>query len=44
MKMKGKEFLGYCYVKPVGFKNNKDFDFWVNLCSEFNDKAKSSKE
>ncbi len=44
MKMRGKEYLGYCYVEPVGFMNNKDFDFWVNLCSEFNDKAKSSKE
>jgi hypothetical protein len=44
MKMRGKEYLGYCYVEPVGFMNNKDFDFWVNLCLEFNDKAKSSKE
>jgi hypothetical protein len=44
MKMKGKEYLGYCYVEPAGFKNNKDFDFWINLCLQFNDKAKSSKK
>jgi TfoX N-terminal domain len=44
MIMKGKEYKGYCYVKPTGFKNKKDFEFWINLCLEFNDRAKSSKK
>ncbi|MBS1682457.1 MAG: TfoX/Sxy family protein [Bacteroidetes bacterium] len=44
MIMKGKEYKGYCYVEPTGFKNNKDFEFWINLCLDFNDKAKSSKK
>ncbi|MBK8944420.1 MAG: TfoX/Sxy family protein [Ignavibacteriae bacterium] len=41
--MKGKDFKGYCYVKPEGFKTKKDFDFWIKLCLEFNKEAKSSK-
>ncbi len=41
--MKGKEYKGYCYVEPIGIKNKKDFEFWVNLCLDFNDKAKPSK-
>lgn len=43
MVMKGKEYKGYCYVEPIGIKNKKDFEFWVNICLDFNDKAKSSK-
>ena len=44
MIMKGKEYKGYCYVEPVGFKNKEDFDFWIKLCLDFNDRAKSSKK
>ena len=41
--MKGKEFKGYCYVEPEGFNTSKQFDFWINLCLDFNKDAKSSK-
>jgi len=44
MIMKGKEYKGYCYVEPVGYTNNKDFEYWINLCLDFNDRAKSSKK
>lgn len=44
MMMKGKEYKGYCYIEPIGIKNKKDFEFWVNLCLEFNDKAKASRK
>jgi hypothetical protein len=44
MIMKGKEYKGYCYVEPTGFKNKKDFEFWIDLCLDFNNKAKSSKK
>lgn len=44
MIMKGKEYKGYCYIEPAGFKNKKDFEFWINLCLDFNSKAKSSKK
>jgi hypothetical protein len=44
MIMKGKELKGYCYVKPEGFAKARDFTFWINLCLDFNDRAKSSKK
>lgn len=42
MIMKGKEYIGYCYVEPNGFENKKDFEFWMNICLGFNEKAKAS--
>jgi hypothetical protein len=39
MIMKGKEYKGYCYVEPIGLKSKKDFEFWINLCIDFNHKA-----
>ncbi|WP_127129587.1 TfoX/Sxy family protein [Pseudoflavitalea rhizosphaerae] len=44
MIMKGRELTGYCYVSPEGFKTKKDFEYWVKLCLEFNNKAKASKK
>jgi hypothetical protein len=42
--MKGKEYKGYCYINPEGFKDIKDFDFYVNLCLDYNKIAKASKK
>ncbi|MBX2953824.1 MAG: TfoX/Sxy family protein [Leadbetterella sp.] len=42
MIMKGRELKGYCYVEPAGFRSQKDFEFWMNLCINFNDRAKPS--
>jgi TfoX/Sxy family transcriptional regulator of competence genes len=44
MVMKGKEYKGYCYVSPDGIKAKKNFEFWLNLCLDFNKRAKSSKK
>lgn len=44
MMMKGKELNGYCYVEPIGISNKKDFEYWINLCVDFNKKAKASKK
>lgn len=44
MIMKGKEYKGYCYVELLGYRSNKDFEFWINLCLAFNSRAKSSKK
>jgi len=44
MIMRGKEAKGYCYVTPEGFRSRKDFEFWVNLCLQYNPKAKASKK
>jgi hypothetical protein len=42
--MKGRETRGYCYVEPEGFRNREDFEYWVELCLDFNDRAKSSRK
>lgn len=43
MIMKDKELKGYCYVGPGGFNSRKDFEYWVNLCLDYNERAKPSK-
>ena len=35
---------GYVMVDDTGMKSKKEFDYWINLCLEFNSKAKSSKK
>ncbi|MGV3540575.1 MAG: TfoX/Sxy family protein [Rufibacter sp.] len=44
MLMKGKKLTGYCYVLPTGFNAEADFQYWMNLCLDFNKKAKPSKK
>jgi len=44
MIMKGREYKGFGYVSPEVLKSKKDFDYWINLCLEFNNKAKASKK
>ncbi len=36
MLMKGKEYKGYCYINPEGFKNKKDFDYLMKICLDYN--------
>jgi TfoX N-terminal domain len=42
--MKGKEYKGYCYINPEGFQSNNDFEYFVNLCLDYNKIAKTSKK
>ncbi|MET3037404.1 TfoX/Sxy family protein [Chryseobacterium sp. NRRL B-14859] len=44
MIMRGKQLKGYCYVEPVGFQKPDDFEYWINICLEYNEKAKASKK
>ncbi|WP_236976589.1 TfoX/Sxy family protein [Membranihabitans maritimus] len=44
MIMKGRKYKGYCYVNSAGYIHKTDFDFWIQLCLEFNKSAKSSKK
>ncbi|HTF20197.1 MAG TPA: TfoX/Sxy family protein [Chryseolinea sp.] len=44
MIMRGKEIKNYCYVGPIGFKSKRDFEFWMQLCLDFNPRARSSKK
>ena len=42
--MKGRQYKGYGYISQEGIKSKKDFNYWINLCLEFNSKAKASKK
>ena len=41
MIMKGKEYKGFCYVDPIGFKSKKEFEYWMKICLDYNERAKS---
>jgi len=43
MIMKGKQLRGYCYVSEDGYKSKVNFEYWLKLCLDFNEKAKTSK-
>lgn len=44
MDFTGKPMVGYVFVHTDAIKKKSDFDYWINLCLEFNPKAKSSKK
>lgn len=44
MIMKGKEYKGYCYIESAGFKSKTDFNYWIDLCLDYNERAGSSKK
>lgn len=44
MHMKGRVYKGYCYVAEEAIRTKKDLAYWIDLCLDFNDKAKSSKK
>ncbi len=44
MLMKGKTYKGYCYITPEGFKNRKDFEYFINLCLDYNKVSNKSKK
>lgn len=44
MDFTGRPMKGYVLIDETGMKSEKDFEYWINLCIEFNSKAKSSKK
>lgn len=42
MDFTGKRMKGYVYINDEGMKNKKAFNYWINLCLEFNPLAKAS--
>lgn len=44
MDFTGRPMKGYVMVDDTGMKTQKEFDYWINLCLEFNTKAKASKK
>ena len=44
MTFTGKEMKGFVFVNPSGTDHDKDLDYWIQLCLDFNPNAKSSKK
>ena len=44
MDFTGKRMKGYVYINDEGMKTKKNFEYWINLCLEFNVLAKASKK
>lgn len=42
MVMKGNELKGYCYIHRDELRKKTDLNFWLDLCLDFNDRAKAS--
>ena len=35
---------GFVYINETCYRRKEDFDYWMGLCLEFNDKAKASRK
>lgn len=44
MEMAQRPMKGYVLVDDSAMRTEKEFDHWINLCLEFNPKARSSKK
>lgn len=44
MVFTGKPMRGYVYISDEGMKTKREFDYWINLCLEFNSQAKAAKK
>ncbi len=44
MDFTGKPMRGYVFVSHEGLKTQKQLDYWIKLCLEFNKKAKAAKK
>lgn len=40
----GRPMKGYAFVTPEGWDTDEDLEKWLNLCLDFNPKAKASKK
>lgn len=44
MTFTGKAMKGYVYIEPQAMDDESDLEYWIQLCLNFNPKAKSSKK
>ncbi len=44
MDFTGRPMKGYVMVNESGMQTKKEFDYWIDLCLDFNKRAKSSKK
>lgn len=43
MNFTGRPMKGFVFVEPEGIDMEKELDYWIQLCLDFNPKARSSK-
>lgn len=44
MDFAGRPMEGYVYISEEGMRTTEQFGYWINLCLEYNPKAKASKK
>jgi len=44
MDFTGTTMKGFLFIEPEGTDMDKDLEYWIDLCLEFNPRAKSSKK
>ena len=44
MDFTGRPMKGFVVVDPIGIDLDKDLEYWIELCLDYNPKAKSSKK
>ncbi len=44
MDFTGKPMKGYVFISDEGMKTKKLFDYWIDLCLDFNSRAKAAKK
>lgn len=44
MNFTGRPMRGFVFVDPMGIDLDKDLEYWIQLCLDYNPKAKSSKK
>lgn len=44
MNFTGKAMKGFVFIEPESIDMDKDLNYWIQLCLDFNPKAKSSKK
>ena len=44
MDFTGRTMKGFLFIKPEGIDLDSDLEYWIDLCLEFNPRAKASKK
>jgi len=44
MDFTGQTMKGFVFIEPEGIDMDRDLEYWIDLCLEFNPRAKSSKK
>jgi len=44
MDFTGRPMIGYVLIDESGMKTEKEFNYWVDVCLKFNNKARASRK